>query len=134
LNIKEVQVTLMARKAYSDDMDRSQKLVLIIAVLASFVAFLDGSVVNVALPAISRELGGGLATQQWVVDSYLITLGACILIAGSFSDLFGRKRILTYGLIGFGVTSVLCAVAPSAAFLIIVRGLQGIAGALLVPS
>lgn len=115
-------------------MNRSQKLVLWIAILASLVAFLDGSVVNVALPAISRELGGGLTTQQWVVDAYLITLGACILIAGSFSDLFGRQRILQLGLLGFGATSLLCAVAPSAPLLIFARALQGIAGALLVPS
>jgi len=90
--------------------------------------------VNVALPAISRELGGGLAVQQWVVDAYLITLGALILIAGSLSDLFGRKHILTIGLTGFGVASVLCAVAQSGAFLVAARALQGMAGALLVPS
>lgn len=115
-------------------MTRQQKTVLIISILASFVAFLDGSVVNVALPAIMRELGGGLAGQQWVVDAYLITLGALILLAGSLSDLFGRVRILLFGLIGFGVTSLLCAVAPSILFLTIARALQGVAGALLVPS
>ncbi len=115
-------------------MTRQQKTVLIISILASFVAFLDGSVVNVALPAIMRELGGGLAGQQWVVDAYLITLGALILLAGSLSDLFGRVRILVFGLIGFGVTSLLCAVAPSILFLTIARALQGVAGALLVPS
>lgn len=115
-------------------MTKNQKLVLWIAILASLVAFLDGSVVNVALPAISRELGGGLTTQQWVVDAYLITLGAFILIAGSVSDLFGRKKVLVAGTIGFGVTSLLCAVAPTAVLLIMFRGLQGIAGALLVPS
>lgn len=115
-------------------MTKSQKLVLWVAVLASFVAFLDGSVVNVALPAISGELGGGLATQQWAVDAYLITLGSFILVAGSFSDLFGRKKVLVYGLAGFGLTSLLCAIAPSPLFLIIARALQGIAGALLVPS
>ncbi|HEX8226297.1 MAG TPA: MFS transporter [Candidatus Saccharimonadales bacterium] len=108
--------------------------ILLIAILASFVAFLDGSVVNVALPAISEELGGGLATQQWVVDAYLITLGALILTAGSLADIFGRKRMLAYGLVGFGVTSVLCAVAPNATFLVVARALQGVAGALLVPS
>ncbi|HSX06119.1 MAG TPA: MFS transporter [Candidatus Saccharimonadia bacterium] len=113
---------------------KQQRLVLIVSILASFVAFLDGSVVNVALPAISRELGGGLATQQWVVDGYLITLGALILIAGSLSDLFGRKRVLTVGLAGFGVASVLCAVAQDGVFLIAARALQGVAGALLVPS
>jgi EmrB/QacA subfamily drug resistance transporter len=115
-------------------MTKQQRLVLMIAVLASFVTFLDGSVVNVALPAISRELGGGLAAQQWIVDSYLITLGALILLAGSLSDLFGRKRILKIGLIGFAVASLLCTFAPNSTFLIIVRGFQGIAGALLVPS
>src|ERR1700691_6196753 len=115
-------------------MSRQQRLVLIISILASFVAFLDSSVVNVALPAIRRNLGGGLVTQQWVVDAYLITLGSLILLAGSLSDLFGRKRILMSGLVGFGTASLLCALAPSSIFLIIARSLQGIAGALLVPS
>lgn len=115
-------------------MTTKERLVLWIAVLASFVAFLDGSVINVALPAISEELGGGLSTQQWAVDAYMITLGALILIAGSLSDLFGRKKVLNAGLVGFGVTSILCAIAPTAEFLIVSRGLQGIAGALLVPS
>ncbi len=111
-----------------------QKLVLSIAILASFVAFLDGSVVTVALPAISEELGGGLTTQQWVVDAYLITLGALILVAGSLSDVFGRLVVLRFGLWGFGAASLLCAFAPTAEFLIVARGVQGIAGALLVPS
>ena len=111
-----------------------QRTVLAIAVLATFIAFLDGSVVNVALPAIGRELGGGLAAQQWIVDAYLLTLGSVILLAGSLSDLFGRRRVLFWGLVGFGVASIACAVAPTAEVLILARGLQGIAGALLVPS
>jgi EmrB/QacA subfamily drug resistance transporter len=111
-----------------------QRLVLVVSILASFVAFLDGSVVNVGLPAIVRDLGGGLVTQQWVVDAYLITLSSLILVAGSLSDLLGRKRILELGLLGFGVTSVLCAVAPTSGSLIVFRALQGVAGALLVPS
>jgi len=115
-------------------MDKHQRLVIVIAILASFVAFLDGSVVNVALPAISRELGGGLLIQQWVSDAYLITLGTLILAAGSLSDIFGRRRILTVGLYGFLITSLLCAIAPSGEFLIISRALQGISGALLIPS
>src|SRR6476659_1484458 len=99
-------------------MSKQLRLVLVISILASFVAFLDSSVVNVALPAISKDLGGGLSAQQWVVDAYLLTLGSCILIAGSLSDLFGRKRVLTSGLIGFLVASILCAVAPNNGVLI----------------
>jgi EmrB/QacA subfamily drug resistance transporter len=117
-----------------ENMSMEQRLVLWVSILASFVAFLDGSVVNVALPAIARSLGGGLATQQWVVNGYLITLGSLMLIAGSFSDIFGRKRIMSFGLIGFAITSFLCALAPNGLFLILARSLQGIAGALLVPS
>lgn len=115
-------------------MTREQRLVLAIAILASFVAFLDGSVINVALPALTDELGGGIITQQWAVDAYLITLGGLILVAGSLSDLYGRIAVIRSGLIGFGIASILCAVAPTAEFLIVSRALQGIAGALLVPS
>lgn len=113
---------------------KQQRLVLVVSILASFVAFLDGAIVNVALPAIQRDLGGGLAAQQWIVDGYLLTLGSLILIAGSLSDILGRKKILTLGLVGFGVASLLCALAPNSGSLIIFRALQGIAGALLVPS
>lgn len=115
-------------------MTKQQRLVLAVSILASSVAFLDGAIVNVALPAIQRELGGGLSAQQWIVDAYLLTLGSLILIAGSLSDLLGRKRILGLGLWGFGVASLLCALAPNSESLIIFRALQGIAGALLVPS
>ena len=80
-------------------MTPSQRRILIVAILSSFVAFLDGSIINVALPAISRELGGGLPLQQWVVDGYLLSLGALILVAGSLSDTFGRVRVLRVGLI-----------------------------------
>ena len=111
-----------------------QRTVLVVAILASFAAFLDGSAVNIALPAISTDLGGGLSSQQWVVDSYLLSLGAFILLAGSLSDVFGRKRVLMTGLIGFGLTSVACAIAPTVEMLILVRGLKGVFGALLVPS
>jgi EmrB/QacA subfamily drug resistance transporter len=110
------------------------RLALWIAILASFVSFLDGTVVTVALPAIDRDLGGGLTTQQWVVDSYLITLGALILVAGALSDTFGRVAVLRAGLIGFGLASLAITVAPTALFLIVARTVQGIAGALLVPS
>ncbi|MCK0117722.1 MFS transporter [Isoptericola sp. S6320L] len=116
----------------------TQRRVLLVAILASFVSFLDGTVVNVALPAIADELGGpgeaGLTLQQWVVDGYLVTLGALILAAGSLSDVYGRRQVLFVGLLGFAATSVLCAVAPTGAVLVVARLLQGVAGALLVPS
>ena len=115
-------------------MTREHRLVLTIAVLASFVVFLDGTVVNVALPAIGRELGGGLTTQQWVVDAYLITLSALILVAGSVSDAYGRKLVLRIGLVGFGIASIAIAAAPNPEVLIIARAVQGAAGAFLVPS
>lgn len=111
-----------------------QKRVLVVAIVASFIAILDGFVVNLALPAIGRELGGGLVIQQWVVDAYLLTLGALILVAGSLSDHFGRARILEWGLAGFALTSVLCGLAWNGEVLVVARALQGIAGALLVPS
>jgi EmrB/QacA subfamily drug resistance transporter len=121
--------------AYSRNMQSNQlKIILVVAILASFVTFLDGSVVGVALPAISAQLGGGLVIQQWINDAYLVTLGTLILAAGSLSDIFGRKKIMTIGLYGFLVTSILCAIAPTGEILIVARGLQGIAGALLVPS
>ena len=113
---------------------REQRLILWIAILATFVAFLDGTVVNVALPAILRDFGGGIALQQWVVDAYLITLGALILVAGSVSDLYGRLRVLRVGIIGFGVASLAVAFAPTSGILIAARLVQGAAGALLVPS
>jgi EmrB/QacA subfamily drug resistance transporter len=115
-------------------MTTAQRLVLTIAILASLVSFLDGTIVNVALPAIMRELGGGLTAQQWIVDAYLITLGSLILVAGSVSDVYGRITVVRVGLIAFGVASVAIAASPSVEFLIIARGVQGIAGALLVPS
>ena len=95
---------------------------------------LDGTVVNVALAPIQRSLGGGLAAQQWIVNGYLLTLGSLILLGGSLGDIYGERRVFAIGVIGFGVTSVACALAPSIGVLVITRALQGCAGALLVPS
>jgi len=111
-----------------------QKLVVAIAVLASFVSFLDGTVVNVALPKMIHDLGGGLSAQQWIVDAYLVTLGAFILVAGSVSDLYGRILVMRIGLVAFGISSIAVGAAPTVEFLIAARAVQGIAGALLVPS
>jgi EmrB/QacA subfamily drug resistance transporter len=111
-----------------------KRLTLVATILGSSIALLDGSVVSVALPAIQRSLGGGLAGQQWVSNAYLLTLGSFILIGGSLGDIFGERRIFALGVAGFGVASLLCAVAPSIEFLIAFRALQGVAGALLTPS
>ncbi|MBF4562860.1 MFS transporter [Microbacterium sp. VKM Ac-2870] len=118
----------------TDKMTPQQRLVLVIAILGTFVAFLDGTIVNVALPAIARDLGGGLSTQQWTVDAYLVTLGALILVAGAVSDAFGRVLVLRIGLIGFGIASVAVALSPNPELLIAARAVQGAAGAFLVPS
>lgn len=113
---------------------RTRQLTLVACILGSAIVFVDQTVVNVALPALRRDLGGSLAGQQWVVEAYLLTLGALLLVGGSLGDLLGRRRVFELGLAGFGVTSLLCAVAPSGELLIVARGLQGIAGAMLVPS
>src|SRR5687767_15931509 len=100
--------------------------VLAACILGSGIVFLDGSVVNVALPAIRADLDTGLAEQQWIVEAYLLTLGALLLVGGSLGDIEGRRRMFIAGLAGFGVTSALCAVAPSAELLIAARALQGV--------
>jgi EmrB/QacA subfamily drug resistance transporter len=112
---------------------RSQRLTLIATILGSTVVFLDSTVVNVALPAISEGLDAGLSGQQWVVEAYMLTLVSLLLVGGSLGDQFGRRRMFVFGLIGFGFTSALCAVAPTTEFLVAARALQGVTGALLVP-
>jgi EmrB/QacA subfamily drug resistance transporter len=116
------------------DATSRKRLILLASILGSTIVFLDGSIVNVALPAIRRDLGGGLELQEWVVDAYLLTLGSLILVGGSLSDLFGGKRVFELGVATFGLTSVICAIAPNGPTLIVARGLQGIAGALLTPA
>jgi EmrB/QacA subfamily drug resistance transporter len=113
---------------------RQARLTVSAAVLGSIVVFVDSTVVNVALPAIAADLGGGLAGQQWLSGAYLLTLGALLLLGGTLGDLHGRRRMFSIGLIAFGVTSLLCAFAPTIETLVIARGLQGAAGALLVPN
>jgi len=103
------------------------------AVLGSGVAFLDSTVVNAALPAISKDLGADLAALQWVITAYLLTLGSLLVLGGSLGDLFGRRKVFVLGLAGFAVTSVLSGAAPTSGFLIVARLLQGAAAALLVP-
>jgi EmrB/QacA subfamily drug resistance transporter len=111
-----------------------KRLTLIACIIGSGMVLLDGTVVNVALPTIQRALGGGLAAQQWVVNSYLLTLGSLILVGGSLGDLYGERRIFALGVCGFGVASLGCALAPTIGALVAARAAQGVAGALLVPS
>jgi EmrB/QacA subfamily drug resistance transporter len=113
---------------------RIARWTLVASILGSSMAFIDGSVVNVALPAIQHDLGGGLATQQWVVDAYLLTLGSLILVGGSLGDIFGESRVFAIGVASFAGASVLCGVAPDAPALIVFRGIQGVAGAVLTPA
>jgi EmrB/QacA subfamily drug resistance transporter len=102
-------------------------------VLGSGIAFLDGTVVNVALPAIGRDLDSELAGLQWTVDGYLLTLSALLLLGGSLGDLYGRRRMFVAGLVAFTAASALCGLAPSMGALVAARALQGVGGALLVP-
>ncbi|WP_253851640.1 MFS transporter [Mycobacterium sp. 1423905.2] len=106
---------------------------MVVAVMVSMVAFLDSTVINLALPAIEHELGGGLALQQWVIDGYLLATAAAILPGGSISDLFGRVPVMRFGLLAFGAGSVLAALATSPVMLTIARLTQGLGAAFLVP-
>jgi MFS family permease len=115
---------------------RSRTGVALIAatVLASMVTFLDANVVNVAVPAIGRDLGTGVAGLQWALTGYLLSVAALLLLAGALADRFGRRRILAIGLLAMLVASVLCAIAPSVGALIAARILQGAGSALVVPT
>ena len=115
-------------------MTPSQRFTLVAAILGSGVVAIDGTIVNVALPAIQADLGGGLQAQQWISNAYLLTLGSLILIGGSLGDIYGRRRVFAIGVGAFGVLSVACAVAPTVETLIAARALQGVAGALLTPN
>jgi len=115
-------------------MTHRQRLTLLAAILGSAVATIDSSIVNVALPAIERDLGGGLTAQQWVSNAYLLTLGSLILIGGSLGDIYGERRVFAIGVAAFGVLSLACALAPTSGFLIAARACQGAAGALVTPS
>jgi EmrB/QacA subfamily drug resistance transporter len=111
-----------------------KRLVLVACILGTTVVTVDATVVNVALPAIADDLGGGLAGQQWTSNAYLVTLGSLLLIGGSLGDLFGERRVFAAGVAGFGLTSVLAAVAPTIELLVAARALQGVAGAVLTPA
>ena len=107
--------------------------VLIATVLGSSMAFIDGTVVNVALPVLQLDVKATAADVQWVVEAYALFLAALILVGGSLGDHFGRRRIFALGVSLFAVASVLCGLAPTIVLLIVARAMQGIGGALLVP-
>jgi EmrB/QacA subfamily drug resistance transporter len=107
--------------------------VLAVSVLGSGLAFLDGTVVNVALPSIGRDLGASTSALQWILNGYLLTLASLILLGGSLGDRYGRRRVFVAGVGLFTIASLLCAIAPSAGLLVAARLLQGIGGALLTP-
>lgn len=118
-------------------MTTTQRWTLVATVLAAGVVFLDSTVVNVALPRIGQELEsslfGVLEAQSYVYNGYLLSLSALLILAGALADYYGRKKVYAIGLWGFGLTSVMCGLAPTMDFLILSRVLQGVAGALLVP-
>jgi MFS family permease len=113
--------------------ERAWRWVLAATILGSSMAFIDGSVVTVALPAIQADLATSVAGAQWVVNAYMLMLGALILVGGSAGDRFGRRRVFALGVAIFTAASVACGLAPNTAALIAARAAQGIGGALLIP-
>jgi EmrB/QacA subfamily drug resistance transporter len=109
------------------------RCILVATVLGSGLVFLDGTVVNVALPSIGKELHADVAGLQWTLDAYLVTLTAFVLLGGALGDRLGRKRVFIWGCTGFTAASVACALAPNVLMLVLARAVQGVGGALLVP-
>src|SRR6267143_6480957 len=107
--------------------------VLAATILGSSLAFIDGTVVSVALPAIAREFGAQGADVQWIVESYALFLSALLIVGGSLGDRFGRRRVYALGVLVFTLASIVCGVAPSVSWLIAARAAQGAGAALLVP-
>jgi EmrB/QacA subfamily drug resistance transporter len=103
-------------------------------ILGSSMSFIDGSVVNVALPTMQRDLATTFGTMQWVANGYMLTLASLILLGGAAGDRFGRRRIFIIGLVGFAAASLACGLAPSASWLVAARLTQGVAAALLTPA
>jgi EmrB/QacA subfamily drug resistance transporter len=107
--------------------------ILLATVLGTGMAFLDATVVNIALPAIGEDFDAGLASLQWTVNAYTLTLAGLLLLGGALGDRFGRRRVFMIGVAWFAVASLLCAIAPTVETLIVARALQGTGGALLTP-
>src|SRR6267142_1052888 len=111
----------------------SEPWILAATILGSSMAFIDGTVVNVALPALQKNLNATLFDLQWVVESYALSLAALLLVGGSLGDRFGRRRIFCSGVALFALASLWCSASSTARELILARAVQGVGGALLVP-
>lgn len=107
--------------------------ILAATILASSMAFIDATVVNVALPALQTSLGATLADGQWIIEAYELMLGALLLVGGAAGDRFGRRRVFAIGVLVFTAASVACGLSDRVGHLIVARGVQGVGGALLVP-
>jgi MFS family permease len=117
--------------ALPEDVARRRRMILIATILGSSMAFVDASVVNIALPTIGRDLSAGLGAQQWIALSYSLAVASLYIVAGSLGDRYGRWRLFVSGVAGFAAASLLAAIAPNTAMLITARVLQGVAGAML---
>ena len=113
---------------------RRRQLVLAACVLASSMAFIDGSALTVALPALRADFGADLVSIQWVLNAYVLALASLTLIGGALADVYGKARMLAVGCVLFGLASAACALAPSAAWLIAARAVQGVAAAIVTPA
>src|SRR6266516_6880569 len=113
---------------------RRKQLTLAASILGSSMAFIDGSVVNIALPAIQQALHADAASTQWIVNAYLLLLGALVLVGGSAADLYGRRRIFVLGIAVFTLASIACGLSPNITVLVVSRAIQGLGAALLTPA
>ena len=109
-------------------------LILAVMSVGTLIVFIDNTVVNTALPAISTELGASTSTLQWIIDAYVLALVGLLLLGGSLGDRFGRRLWMIIGLVVFGVASIVAGVSTSAEQLIFARGLQGVGAALVLPA
>ncbi|WP_235657749.1 MFS transporter [Mycolicibacterium setense] len=112
---------------------RSAAITLTAAYLGLFIGLVDANAVNLALPAIAGDLGGGVAGAQWTIDAYNVTFAAFLLTAGSLGDRFSRRRMLRIGLATFVGASIACAIAPSLTLLLVARAIQGVGAAMMLP-
>jgi MFS family permease len=127
------EAAIKAGSAAAPHVTNAEPWILAVAILGSSMAFIDGTVVNVALPALQKNLGGTVIDMQWVVEGYALFLSALILVGGSMGDLFGRRRMFLSGVALFAIASARCGLAPNIHQLVIARAVQGIGAAFLVP-